>query len=78
MFNQCYQKLEKKYSGNCKFMKVDCETKDGLIVAMTYGISTTPSVLLMDNKSGKTLYVMPNCLLDYNCADKVVGNFVKN
>ena len=76
-FNPVYQRVSKDYGAKCKFIKVDANTKEGTNLMNQFGARYVPYVVTIDNKAHVAGQVPPECLLNYECTDKVLGAFTK-
>ena len=75
-FSPIYEKLLKKYKNNCKFIKVDANTKAGNELKMSTGSYYVPNVLVIKSREQTMRRIVPVCLLNYACIDDAVNEFV--
>ena len=76
-FEPIYEKLNHAYGNKCKFVKVDVTTKYGQSLASQVGVRVVPFVMLFKTKQKMMTSIAPECLLDYACISKEVGQFIK-
>ena len=76
-FNKIYQKLTQKFGNNCKFVKVNAHSSEGMKLMQKYRGVFVPYILLIDNNKEYVAMLSPNCLFDYACTSSAVENFIK-
>ena len=76
-FNPVYEKLAKKYGGECKFIKVDANTLYGQSLSRAFGIRFVPYVAITKSRLGQSAIIPPNCLLHFDWSDEIMRSFVK-
>ena len=76
-FNPVYKKIEKTFSNDMKFIKIDADSAYGRSLMRTFRASYVPFVIYASGKSGDAVQFAPNCLLSYSCTEKVLNKFVK-
>ena len=75
-FDAQYAKLNKKYE-NCKFVKIDINSKYGTLLRRDFNAYYVPYVALIDSRNSTIQVVEPNCLIDNACLNKEMNKFLK-
>gem|GEM_PF-5171780 len=76
-FEHNLKKLIKDYDFKCKFEKYDINNVDGMLLAMKYGISYVPYVIIVNNDTKDAWQIGPNCLINYQCVNNIFQNVTK-
>ena len=75
-FNPIYNKMVKKYKGKCNFIKIDANSKQGSFLMYETQANYVPNVVIIDAKKRRLAKLVPNCLLEEACMDRVLKSFV--
>lgn len=75
-FDSIYDKLNKKYNNDCKFVKINANTEYGNLVMRMTDAHFVPNVLLINSEKQIMHRVTPKCLLEYACIKDAVLKFV--
>ena len=75
-FDPIYQKLEKTYSGNCKFLKINAETEYGGSLLRGLNAYYVPYVTMINNKKQVRQNITPTCLLNSACVNDAIKKFL--
>ena len=76
-FDKIYDKLNKKYGQNCKFIRIDATKPYGRVIMFEHGARYVPYVLFADGKAKKAYEVSPRCSIEYSCIEPLLENFIK-
>lgn len=77
MFNPIYTKLQSKYSGKYKFVKVNADTAYGHALSRKYNVRYIPYVALFKKNSYNGQQISSDCMHKYSCIDSVLEDFAK-
>lgn len=77
IFEPIYEKLMTNYNKECKFVKVDSGTNYGNNLASKFRIKFVPYVVLVKSKENRGIVINPKCLLEYECSEKILVEFLK-
>ena len=77
-FSPIYEKLRKKYSDKCDFIKMNANTQQGYRLMYETRASYVPNVIIADTKKQLLSKITPDCLLNETCVNKIVKNFIDN
>ena len=76
-FNPIYKKLFQNYNKDCKFIMIDTSSNYGRHLMKLYQAKFVPYVLIVDSKAAEVTNIIPECLLEYSCAEKYVKKLIK-
>lgn len=75
-FDPQYEILSKKYT-NCKFIKIDVNSKYGTLLMRKFNAYYVPYIALVDNKNKTLQNISPSCIVDNACIKDQMNKFVK-
>ncbi len=75
-FDPIYNNVSKKYGNNCKFLKIDANSKYGRDLMRGFYAVYVPYVVIIDNSKRTAKSVNPDCLLNQACMQNVIEKFI--
>ena len=75
-FDPYYRKLYETYNKDCKFIKIDAATQDGLDYFRKVNVFGVPTVILLDNKKKTANKVALECMFNMACIRDAIDKFV--
>lgn len=73
-----YNKISKQYDRDFTFVKVNGSTLYGYKLSRKFNASYVPYVVMINPKTNYAAHVVPGCLIDSACIDKVLNDFKKD
>ena len=75
-FDPIFDKLQEKFSNNCKFLKVDITSTYGTELMHKFNAYYVPYVILYNNNKRIMHTIVPTCLINYACAKDAIEKFI--
>ena len=76
-FEPIYKKVSSTYGKQCKFLKVNADTKEGYHLMKLFGARYVPFVIIADSDLQEISQIEPNCLLNFKCTNYFVDRFIR-